>query len=309
LNFVPGNCGNTVQKASFARNSFSQRTSICALADDLFGLYPNRREAQRSSAHARRRTPPVSQAARAGRNQAGACAGYRQKNCRGVCIGKETPALHSARLLTALAKFKVKTWPYKGPVVLIERDEFGMREDHHLIDRWRLLGTLHSEEDAAGALADGPSRQRFDPDIYRIIKRFLQAGKLRVRPLPPFSLERSATGLPARPPALRTRSAMSVLSVFSAQSMAVAPRSLARFGSALLLQQHFDDLEMPKTCGKEQRRRTIGGRRIDLGALLQQVVDHCRMAIESGVDQRRPTVEVDVGAGFDEALDERHLPL
>ncbi len=157
-----------------------------ALADDLFGLYANRRDAQRNlrtladAQHLCHKQLGLEEAA-------AACAGYRQKKCRGVCIGKETPALHSARLLTALAKFRIKTWPYKGPVVLIERDEFGMREDHHLIDRWRLLGTLHSEQDVHAHLAHGPSTQRFDPDLYRIIKRFLQAGKLRVRPLPPFS--------------------------------------------------------------------------------------------------------------------------
>lgn len=160
-----------------------------ALADDLFGLYPTRREAQRSL-----RT--LADAHRLCHRQLGleetaagdACAAFRQKNCRGVCIGKETAMLHSARLMSALAKFKVKVWPYQGPVVLIERDEFGMREDLHLVDRWRLLGTLNSEEALQARLADGPSCNRFDPDIYRLIHKVLQTGKLRVRPCPAFSL-------------------------------------------------------------------------------------------------------------------------
>ena len=158
-----------------------------ALTDDLFGLYPSRREALRSlrtladAHHLCHKQLGLEEGARGA-----ACTAYRQKNCRGVCIGKEAPALHSARLMTALARLKVRVWPYRGPLVLIERDEFGMREDLHLIDRWRLVGTEHCEEALQARLADGPSGHSFNPDIYRIINRFLQAGRMQVRPLPPF---------------------------------------------------------------------------------------------------------------------------
>lgn len=160
-----------------------------AIADDLFGIYPNRREALRS-------LRKLADAHRLCYRQLGldestrgdACAAYRQKSCRGVCIGKETVALHAARLMTALAKFKVKTWPYKGPLALLERDDFGMREDIHLVDRWRHMGTVHTQEALQARLDDGPTGQPFDPDTYRIISRFLQTGKIGIRPLPPFSL-------------------------------------------------------------------------------------------------------------------------
>lgn len=160
-----------------------------AIADDLFGLYPSHREASRSLrklADAHRlcyKLLGLDDSAKTG-----ACAAYRQKSCRGVCIGKETIALHSARVLSALAKFKIKPWPYKGPLLLLERDEFGMREEFHLIDRWRLVATVANEEALQARLAEGPTGQPFDPDTYRVIGRFLQAGKVGIRPLPPFSL-------------------------------------------------------------------------------------------------------------------------
>lgn len=160
-----------------------------ATADDLFGLYPNRREALRS-------LRKLADAHRLCYKQLGlddsargvACAAYKQKSCRGVCIGKEALALHSARLLTALARFKLKVWPYRGPLALVERDDFGMREDIHLIDRWRLVDTVHSDEALHARLADGPSDGPFDPETYRIVSRFLQAGKIGIRVLPAFSL-------------------------------------------------------------------------------------------------------------------------
>ena len=155
-----------------------------AVATDLFGLYMNRREAihaLRKLADAHRLCHSHLGLGEAAKGEA--CVAYKQKSCRGTCIGKEAPSLHSARTMTALAKFKVKTWPYKGLVALIERDEFGMREDFHLVDRWRYLGTVHNEQALAERL-EGRIEAAFDPDIYRIMNKFLQTGKLRVQPLP-----------------------------------------------------------------------------------------------------------------------------
>ena len=67
-------------------------------------------------------------------------------------------------------------------VALIERDEFGMREDFHLVDHWRYLGTVNDEA-ALHELLETRQDTPFDPDIYRIINKFLKAGKLRVQPL------------------------------------------------------------------------------------------------------------------------------
>ena len=152
--------------------------------DDLFGLYMNRREA----IHALRK---LAEAHRLCHSQLGlgeaavgeACVAYKQKVCRGACVGKEALSLHSVRLMTALAKFKLKTWPYKGAVAVVERDEFGMREDFHLVDRWRYLGTVHSEQ-ALSERLEGGAATAFDPDIYRILNKFFQAGKVRIIPLP-----------------------------------------------------------------------------------------------------------------------------
>jgi DNA polymerase-3 subunit epsilon len=113
-----------------------------------------------------------------------ACVAYKQKTCRGVCIGKEAVSLHAARLMTGLAKFKLNPWPYSGPIALIERDEFGMREDFHLVDHWRYLGTVHDEAALHTLLENRASEMVFDPDHYRIINKFLKAGKVRVLPLP-----------------------------------------------------------------------------------------------------------------------------
>ena len=70
------------------------------------------------------------------------------------------------------------------PVALIERDEFGMREDYHLVDHWRYLGSAHHEAALHESLGNRHDAG-FDPDIYRLINKFLRAGKLRVLAVSP----------------------------------------------------------------------------------------------------------------------------
>ena len=157
-----------------------------ATTPELFGLYKTRREA----ATALRRLAEANHLClnRLGIGAGKAdqpCIGFRQRTCRGVCAGKESPSLHSARLMAALAKFKIHAWPYEGPIALVERDEFGMREDFHLFDQWRFLGTFDSADAVAAQGAeyresrqDAP--QLFDSDLYRLINKTISIGKLRV---------------------------------------------------------------------------------------------------------------------------------
>jgi DNA polymerase-3 subunit epsilon len=84
----------------------------------------------------------------------GSCVGFQLGRCRGVCVGRETPALHAVRARLALSGLKRREWPFAGPIGIRERDWRGA-EETHLFDRW--------------CYADEP----FDPDIYRILKGFL----------------------------------------------------------------------------------------------------------------------------------------
>jgi DNA polymerase-3 subunit epsilon len=84
----------------------------------------------------------------------GSCVGFQFGRCRGVCVGKEPPALHAVRARLALSGLKRREWPFDGPIGIRERDWRGV-EETHVFDRW--------------CCADEP----FDPDIYRILTGFL----------------------------------------------------------------------------------------------------------------------------------------
>ncbi len=84
----------------------------------------------------------------------GSCIGFQLGRCRGVCAGKELPALHAVRVRLALAGLKRRDWPFPGRIGIRERDWRGV-EEVHVFDRWCYAG------------------DDFDPDIYRILAGFL----------------------------------------------------------------------------------------------------------------------------------------
>lgn len=64
----------------------------------------------------------------------GPCVAFQAHKCKGACMGKEATGLHSGRMMSALAKLKVKTWAYPGPIGMAERDDSLDAEEIHVVD-------------------------------------------------------------------------------------------------------------------------------------------------------------------------------
>jgi DNA polymerase-3 subunit epsilon len=125
-----------------------------ARAEDLYGLYRGQREAV-SALH----------------------------RLTKACTGEEAVSPHGAWLAAALARHRVRPWPYPGPIALVECDAFGMREEAHVIDAWGYLGTADDDAALRSLFASAAERRdaaRFDADIYRIVGKSLKEGRLRV---------------------------------------------------------------------------------------------------------------------------------
>lgn len=110
------------------------------------------------------------------------CRSHLDGHCRGACLGAESAASHAERLEQALASLKTVTWPYRGPVALVEAGDDG-QSDTHVIDNWRYLGTVHTEAELQHVLGTAARRPAFDAETYRIVSRALALGKTTVRPL------------------------------------------------------------------------------------------------------------------------------
>ena len=99
------------------------------------------------------------------------CFARQLKKCKGVCEGAEPLLKHQLRLMQALGKLRVMTWPYPGRIGIRERNPDG-DTDIHVLDNWCYLGTLR-ERDLQSDLFDSSKLEgAFDLDTYRILVRY-----------------------------------------------------------------------------------------------------------------------------------------
>ncbi|MDB5237255.1 MAG: hypothetical protein JWL88_357 [Parcubacteria group bacterium] len=108
-------------------------------------------------------------------NGGGACFGYQLGTCDGACVGKEPAEEYDARVAEAFAKRRLRTWPYKGTVMIDEK------ESEHagtvfFIDNWALRGAFRYEGDEFSPLIESVESEDstpFDYDTYKILVRFM----------------------------------------------------------------------------------------------------------------------------------------
>lgn len=111
------------------------------------------------------------------KGKAAPCFNYQQKKCRGVCVGKEAHLQHDLRLTEALAKLKLQSWPYPGPIGI--KEAYGSREEIHLLDHWSYLGTANNAAEVCQIL-EHAQHAAFDLDTYRILKKYLSSSDVDV---------------------------------------------------------------------------------------------------------------------------------
>jgi DNA polymerase-3 subunit epsilon len=140
---------------------------------DLFGAYRSKRQATdalRAAAdlHA---LCPQALGLEPGK---GACFSHQIGKCKGVCAGRENPALHLLRLKLALGQQRLQAWPHAGKVGIREHHAATGRSDIHVFDQWCHLATVHNESELEDATS---SRQplAFDLDTYRLLLKRLAA--------------------------------------------------------------------------------------------------------------------------------------
>lgn len=153
-------------------------------ADDLFGPFPTRREANNTLKKIAEAYElcPVTLGLEKPTQAERSCFAFQVHKCKGACVGKEAIGLHSARLMAALAKLKMDAWTYPGPIGLVERDDFLDVEEIHVVNGWRYLGTARSEAEVHDLLEQAGQAQ-FDMDTYKLLRTHLGKGKLKVRRL------------------------------------------------------------------------------------------------------------------------------
>jgi DNA polymerase-3 subunit epsilon len=99
----------------------------------------------------------------------GACFGRQIEVCRGACLGEETPASYNKRFDRAFARYKIKSWPFGGPVAVKDEAEEG-EGTAYVVDNWCLTEVIEYSGDQKSSQKVS---SMFDLDSYKILSRFL----------------------------------------------------------------------------------------------------------------------------------------
>lgn len=102
----------------------------------------------------------------------GVCFAYQLKRCRGVCNGHEDTSVHHLRLMQALSKHRLKSWPYANKISIKEHCNYTNKTEIHVFDQWCHLGSVDNEADYE-ALMQTKTIFAFDLDTYKIILKTL----------------------------------------------------------------------------------------------------------------------------------------
>jgi DNA polymerase-3 subunit epsilon len=87
-------------------------------------------------------------------------------------------------MLEGFSALALKTWPYNGPIALIEKNHHDESEKHLIVDNWCVLGIGDSSVDYEDILATPPSPQ-IDKDTYRYLVGaiFSKKPSIKIQPL------------------------------------------------------------------------------------------------------------------------------
>lgn len=145
----------------------------------LYGAYRSRRQAL-DSLRALADTHQLCPFALGLESGKGACFASQIGRCKGVCAGREVPALHRVRLQMALTEHRLHAWPHAGRMGIREHNPLTGRTDIHVFDQWCHVATAHDDEGLQDAVS---ARQplAFDLDTYRLLVKRLTGAGLRSR--------------------------------------------------------------------------------------------------------------------------------
>ncbi len=103
----------------------------------------------------------------------GSCFAHQLGWCKGACVGKEKALFYNIRFLQAFYDYKIKKWPFAGPIFFEEKDDEGNKEIF-LIDKWCIIQrTIISEYTQEVKTYD----YSFDYDAYKILSSTLLKNK------------------------------------------------------------------------------------------------------------------------------------
>jgi len=92
--------------------------------------------------------------------------------CKGACEGAEAVARYNLRVQIAFHELRLRTWPWQGPVAIVECREDRIQSDILVVYNWMHVATVHDEQELHELSLRGKS-VTFDLDSYKLLVKAL----------------------------------------------------------------------------------------------------------------------------------------
>lgn len=156
-----------------------------------FGLFRSKRDAERALGGIAAKNELCNKLLGLEPDHPGPCFQRALGRCKGACEQAEDVARYNLRMQIAFHGLRLQTWPWAGPVGLVEHNETNGRTDILVFYNWMHVATVHSEE-AFFDLSLRGQAVTFDLDSYKLVVKALMGRNVR----PARIIELPAAGVP-----------------------------------------------------------------------------------------------------------------
>lgn len=163
---------------------------------DYFGLFRSKKDAEKALSGIAAKNDLCNKLLGLEPDQEGPCFQRTLGRCKGACDGGEDRTRFNLRMQIAFHSLRLKTWPWKGPVGVVEYNPERDRTDILIVYNWMHVATVHERQEL-GDLSLDSQAVTFDLDSYKLIVKTLVARKAaqnQGRPLEVIELD--AVGSP-----------------------------------------------------------------------------------------------------------------
>ncbi|MBZ2168980.1 exonuclease domain-containing protein [Marinobacter sp. F4216] len=139
---------------------------------EYFGLFRSKRDAEKALSGIAAKNELCNKLLGLEPDHDGPCFQRTLGRCKGACEGGEDRTRYNLRMQIAFHGLRLKTWPWEGPVSVVEHNQFTGQTDFLVIYNWIHVTTVHEEQDLQD-LALGGASVTFDLDSYKLLVKAL----------------------------------------------------------------------------------------------------------------------------------------
>ncbi|HIO31498.1 exonuclease domain-containing protein [Marinobacter salarius] len=139
---------------------------------DYFGLFRSKKDAEKALSGIAAKNDLCNKLLGLEPDGDGPCFQRSLGRCRGACDGGEDVVRYNLRTQIAFHGLRLKTWPWKGPVGVVEHNVRTGRTDILVVYNWMHVATLQGM-DEIGGLSLRDQAVNFDLDSYKLVVKAL----------------------------------------------------------------------------------------------------------------------------------------